>query len=107
MEDLDHILDDITNPDTGSLHGAVFIAVDKSGNTIYQKASGRTSVDPDGAKPLQINALYWVASMTKLVTAVSVIQLVERGILSLDDDVREKLPELKDIQLLNDMKYGA
>lgn len=35
------------------------------------------------------------------------MQLVERGILSLDDDVREKLPPLKDIQLLSDMKYGT
>ena len=77
------------------------------GNTIFQKAPGRTSIDPDGAKPLQINALYWGASLTKLVTAVAVMQLVERGILSLDDEVREKLPPLKDIQLLSDMKYGT
>lgn len=44
--------------------------------------------------------------MTKVVTAVAVMQLVERGIISLDDDVREKVPELRDIQILEDMKYG-
>jgi CubicO group peptidase (beta-lactamase class C family) len=42
--------------------------------------------------------------MTKLVTAVAVMQLVERGVLSLDDDVRERVPQLKNIQILRDMK---
>lgn len=31
MEDLDRILDQFTDPLAGSLHGAVFIAIDKSG----------------------------------------------------------------------------
>lgn len=31
MENLDRILDDFTDPATGSLHGAVFIAVEESG----------------------------------------------------------------------------
>lgn len=44
--------------------------------------------------------------MTKMVTAVAVMQLVERRIISLDDDIREKVPELRDIQILEDMKYG-
>ena len=44
--------------------------------------------------------------MTKLVTAVAVVQLVEQGILSLDDDVRESLPELKDIQILRGIEHG-
>lgn len=44
--------------------------------------------------------------MTKLVTAVAVVQLVQMGVLSLDDEVREKLPELNNIQILHDMKYG-
>lgn len=39
--------------------------------------------------------------MTKLATAVAVVQLVEQGVLSLDDDVRERLPELNDIQILS------
>lgn len=55
---------------------------------------------------MQIDLLYWVASITKLATAVAVVQLIERGILSLDDDIREKLPELKDIQIIHNMKYG-
>lgn len=32
--------------------------------------------------------------MTKLATAVSLLQLVKRGVIGLDDDVSDKLPEL-------------
>lgn len=56
---------------------------------------------------MQLDLLYWVASITKLATAVAVVQLIERGVLSLDDDVREKLPELEDIQIIHNMKYGT
>jgi CubicO group peptidase (beta-lactamase class C family) len=56
---------------------------------------------------LGFDALYWVASMTKLMTAVAIMQLVERGVLSLDDDVRERVPELADIQILQDTKEGS
>jgi len=33
--------------------------------------------------------------MTKLATAVAMLQLAERGIVGLDDDLSDKLPELK------------
>ncbi|PKY02985.1 esterase [Aspergillus campestris IBT 28561] len=105
MENLDRIVNDYTHPTTGSLHAAAFIAVDQSGNTIYSKAAGRAH--PDDKDEVPMDSLYWIASMTKLVTAVAVVQLVEKGILSLDDDVRERLPELKDIQILRGMEHDA
>ncbi|KAJ5377954.1 uncharacterized protein N7496_005363 [Penicillium cataractarum] len=106
MESLDRILDAFTDPSTGSLHAAVFIVVDSSGKRIYSRASGRTKTDTQDAEPLGFDALYWVASMTKLVTAVSIMQLVERGVLSLDEDVRKRVPELANIQILGGMKQG-
>ncbi|PLN79590.1 esterase [Aspergillus taichungensis] len=105
MDNLDRILNDFTHPTMGSLHAAAFIAVDQSGNTIYSKAAGRAH--QDDTDPLPMNSLYWIASMTKLVTAVAVVQLVEQGILSLDDDVRESLPELKDIRILRGIEHDA
>jgi CubicO group peptidase (beta-lactamase class C family) len=43
--------------------------------------------------------------MTKLMTTVSAMQCVERGLVGLDDDVAEKLlPEFKDIEVLEDME---
>ena len=43
--------------------------------------------------------------MTKLMTTVSAMQCVEKGLVGLDDDVAEKLlPEFKDIEVLEDME---
>lgn len=42
----------------------------------------------------------WIASCTKLMTVVSVMQCVERGLLKLDDDVTSILHELKDLEIL-------
>lgn len=77
------------------------------GKTLYSRASGRVKVDGHDAEPLGFNSLYWMASMTKLVTAVSIMQLVESGILSLDDDIRDKVPELANIQIIEDMNEGT
>lgn len=44
--------------------------------------------------------------MTKLVTAVAVVQLVEKGVLDLDDDVKEKVEELRSVKVLREMKTG-
>jgi CubicO group peptidase (beta-lactamase class C family) len=42
----------------------------------------------------------WLASCTKLATTTAVMQCVERGLLKLDDDVIEILPELKRLRIL-------
>lgn len=42
----------------------------------------------------------WIASCTKLMTAVCVAQLVERGLVTLDEPVYKHLPELKALPIL-------
>lgn len=42
--------------------------------------------------------------MSKLITAIAVMQLVERNLLSLDDDARDYVPELNEIQILRGMQ---
>jgi methyl acetate hydrolase len=42
--------------------------------------------------------------MTKLVTGVAIMQLVEQNLLSLDDDARDYVPELKEVKILHDME---
>lgn len=41
-----------------------------------------------------------IASVTKLLTSISVVQLVEKGLIGLDDDVEDILPSLKERQIL-------
>lgn len=71
-----------------------------TGKIIYEKAAGALSLhSPDGAR-MRLDSLCWIASMTKMVTSVAVMQLVERGAITLDDDVRDYVPELRDLCVL-------
>ena len=58
------------------------------GSLHYAKAFGGESVDSTDT-----DAVHWVASCTKFVTTVAVMQCVERGLLDLDADIAHVLPE--------------
>ncbi len=48
--------------------------------------------------PMRTNAIFWIASMTKPVTATAVLMLQEEGKLSVDDPVAKYLPELSGLK---------
>ena len=50
--------------------------------------------DVDGTSPMARDSIFRVASITKPITAVAVLMLVEDGQIALDDPVRHWLPEL-------------
>ncbi|OOO06496.1 beta-lactamase [Aspergillus oryzae] len=70
-------------------------AVNKDGSLHYAKAFGEASVESTDT-----DAVHWVASSTKLVTTVAVMQCVERGLLDLDADIANVLPEWKNPRIL-------
>lgn len=49
----------------------------------------------------------WIASCTKLMTAICVMQCVEKGLLDLDADVSTILPEWKEAPLLEGFEEGT
>jgi CubicO group peptidase (beta-lactamase class C family) len=51
--------------------------------------------DREGAVAMQPDALFWIASMTKPMTAAALMMLVDEGKVSLDDPVEKYLPEFK------------
>ena len=61
---------------------------------LYQGAFGVADVAT--GRPLTPDALFRIASMTKPITSVALMQLVEQGRLGLDDPAEKYLPELKD-----------
>ncbi|KAM4066836.1 beta-lactamase [Hirsutella rhossiliensis] len=83
---------------TGKLLGAAFAVVNKHG-IVYSGAAGRIDFDP-AARIFAGDSFTWVASLTKLVTTTCLMQLVERGAIGLDDDVRPRVPELAKLQIL-------
>ena len=64
---------------------------------IYEKCFGNTSLS--GENPVSEKTLFRLASMTKPITAMATLILVERGLLSLSDSVSTFLPEFKDIHI--------
>ncbi len=73
----------------------VVVAVIRDGETVYQRARGMADIGL--AVPLELSTRMNVGSTAKPFTAFSVVQLAQAGRLSLDDDVREHLPELPDL----------
>ena len=70
--------------------GVVAMAADRNG-VIYQGAFGMADIAE--ARPLKLDALFRLASMTKPVTAVAAMQLVEQRRIGLDDPVERYFPE--------------
>ena len=69
--------------------GAV-ILVARDGIPIFRKAYGLANVEL--SVPNKPENVFAIASMTKQFTAVCILQLVQRGKLSLQDDIRKYLP---------------
>jgi CubicO group peptidase (beta-lactamase class C family) len=70
------------------------LGVIQDGNFIYRKGYGQASLEL--GVPLSPESVFYMGSVSKQFTAASVVLLSERGLLSLDDDVRKYIPELPD-----------
>lgn len=58
--------------------------------------------DLEAKAPMTRDTLFRIASMTKPITSIAALMLMEEGKLRLDDPVTRWLPELADMQVLND-----
>ena len=83
--------------ETARAPGVVAMAADDTG-VIYQGAFGKRQAG--GADDMTVDTVFWIASMTKAVTSVAAMQLVEQGKLDLDAPLGETLPELASVQVL-------
>lgn len=74
---------------------------------LYQGVFGVADVAT--GRPLTADAMFRIASMTKPVTSVALMQLVEQGKLALDDPAEKYLPELANQQVIEnfDAATGA
>lgn len=81
----------------------IAISVCQSGDTVYEGCFG--SLGMDGVEPVTSKTLFRLASMTKPITAVAVLQCVERGLMRLDDPISAYLP-LPHLWPIAEMKEG-
>src|SRR5581483_6031529 len=83
--------------DAGQVPGVVALAADDTG-VVYEGAFGKREVGKDAL--MTLDTVFWIASMTKAVTSVAAMQLVEQGRLDLDTPLGQRLPDLGAIQVL-------
>ncbi|WP_108245532.1 serine hydrolase domain-containing protein [Muricauda brasiliensis] len=70
--------------------GAVFL-VAKKGDIIYKKAFGLADLELQ--VPMETNNVFEIGSMTKQFTAISILMLMEKGKLRLDDEITKYIPD--------------
>ncbi|KAK5136658.1 hypothetical protein LTR08_002311 [Meristemomyces frigidus] len=76
----------------GLIPHAVVFATDRDGSFTYKHAVGKAQYPND--EPIGEDAMFLLASQTKLLTTIAALQVVEKGLFGLDDDVSGALPEL-------------
>ena len=77
--------------------GAVAMAAHDR-DVLYQGAFGKRTL-PDGAD-MTLDTVFWIASMTKALTAAAAMQLVEQGKLALEQSLGQVIPALAAPQVL-------
>lgn len=93
---IDQFVTDYINK--GYIPGGVFL-VARDNQIVYYKNFGFRSTDKKA--PYQKDDIFRIASMTKAVTTVSVMQLYEQGKIGLDDPVYKYIPAFKNSVVLD------
>lgn len=82
--------------DENKLPGMITM-VARHGKVVHFEKYGLMDVD----KPMQLNTIFRIASMTKPVTSVAIMMLYEEGYFQLNDPVSDYIPEFKDLKVLS------
>jgi len=86
--------------DAGALPGAV-VAIARNGKLAYMRAIGHQ--DRDRKIAMRPDGIFWIASMTKPVTSVAAMMLVDEGKLDLDAPAARYLPALEGMQVASEV----
>jgi CubicO group peptidase (beta-lactamase class C family) len=82
--------------EAGEIAGAV-TALATSESVLHLSSVGFTDLEEQ--IPMPIDAIFWIASMTKPVTGAAIAKLIEEGKLQVDDPVAKYLPEFAQLRL--------
>jgi CubicO group peptidase (beta-lactamase class C family) len=90
--------------DKQHLAGVVTVVGTKDG---IVQISAVGSLDIETKKPMPQDGLFRIASMTKPITALAIMMLVDEGKLSVDDPVEQHLPEFRGQMLVTAREQGT
>jgi CubicO group peptidase (beta-lactamase class C family) len=86
--------------DAGEVPGLAYLVA--RGDDVHVEAIGTPSFD--APTPLDRSAIFRIASLTKPITAVATLSLVEAGVLELDQAIDDLVPELADRRVLRTLE---
>ncbi len=92
---MDQLLERAT--EESGLPGVIAMVADREGET-YSGAAGRLSIEGD--EPARTDTVLRIASMTKPITSVAALQLIEQGRLELEQTVVSVLPGFGELKVL-------
>jgi CubicO group peptidase (beta-lactamase class C family) len=100
IQNLKKTVDNACADPKSDIPGTSIVVVDKNGKEIFAHAAGKRGVN--SSEDMTLDNVFWIASCTKMIAGVAVMQLVEQGKLHLDDgdEIEKLIPELKDIKVL-------
>ena len=97
---LRNIVDGACVDHKAGIPGTVVVVVGKDGKELFAHSAGKRGIA--SKDPMTLDNIFWIASCTKMLVGVACMQLVEKGLLSLDDgdQLSRLVPELNDIDVL-------
>lgn len=90
-QQLTHAIDKILEEDYKADGPGVAVLVAKNGNIVYHKGIGMANLEL--GVPMQADMIFRIGSITKQFTAVAILQLIEQGRLSLEDEITKFIPD--------------
>lgn len=96
---LQRVYDLVEGTVKGGQHAGATVLVARNGRLVGWQSFGAR--DLDSGAPVEDDTICRIYSMTKVVTAVAVLQLFERGALTLSSPVTNWLPELGDLKVFS------
>lgn len=102
VEELRYKVEAACTDQKAGIPGVVVVVVGRDGKELFSHAAGKRGYGSD--EPMTMDSIFWIASCTKMIVGIALMQLVEKGVLNLDDSEQvEKLcPELRDVKVLQD-----
>lgn len=94
------IVDNACKDPKKDIPGTTVVVVDRNGEELFAHAAGQRGAG--STEPMTLDTIYWIASCTKMLAGIACMQLVEKGVLRLDDgeQIESLCPELKSVRVL-------
>lgn len=99
VDAIKQIVNDATSDPHRTIPGLSVSIINNKGEDLVSYANGVKSAD--SSERVSTDSLWWLASCTKIVATIAVLQLVEQGRLDLDDSdqLESIIPELKHVPI--------